>query len=433
MAFASSNPAPSSELVGVSRPMVQALFVASCLLSVVSWYTTFEGMRLYLSVWFSVLASIGLQTALVLVAWLIGFSSTATRHVGRRALLIAVYVVTAIVSIAFSYTSLYTWFSARERPATIERRLYDALNDSASQAAKLLTSAIDEQQKHVLALQEMTEAEKTHGLISRAQDADPYLANIRAAVAREAQTYAANYKEGAGSGVRYSAFDRYTKLAEQSLREMQRSKTDLAAFVANTKPLDSTEKQLEAYRQVYDNVPWNDVEHTLHSGQIAKPPLPAYGDFIDRTVSGQEDLLVAFEELFTAPTPRHVFALMLAAFIDIVVFLLAFATGPYFFGSLEQRWISAGAALEGLDHQIFTRDFLRKLAPGPRGMARVEASALTPGEQQLCLLWAAKRLAVVVEEDGRLYYMLEQGIHERLIESLSAQQFPLRASAAASR
>ncbi len=433
MAFASSNPAPSSDLVGVSRPMVQALFVASCLLSVVSWYTTFEGMRLYLSVWFSVLASIGLQTALVLVAWLVGFSSMAARHASRRALLIAVYIVTAIVSIAFSYTSLYTWFSARERPAAIERRLYDALNDSAGQTAKLLTSAIDEQQKHVLALEEMTEAEKTHGLISRAQDADPYLASIRAAVAREAQTYAADYKEGAGAGVRYSAFDRYTKLAEQSLQQMQRSKTDLAAFVANSKPLDSTEKQLTAYRQVYDSVPWSDIEQTLHSGQIAKPPLPAYSDFIDRTVSGQEDLLVAFEELFTAPTPRHVFALLLAAFIDIVVFLLAFATGPYFFGSLEHRWISAGAALEGLDHQIFTRDFLRKLAPGPRGMARVEASALTPGEQQLCLLWAAKKLAVVVEEDGRLYYMLEQGIHERLLESLSAQQFPLRASAAASR
>jgi hypothetical protein len=433
MPFASSNSAPSSELVGVSRPMVQALFVASCLLSVVSWYTTFEGMRLYLSVWFSVLASIGLQTALVLVAWLIGFSSAATRHVGRRSLLIAVYVVTAIVSIAFSYTSLYTWFSARERPAAIERRLYDVLNDSAGQTAKLLTSAIDEQQKHVLALEEMTVAEKTHGLISRAQDADPYLADIRAAVAREAQTYAANYKEGAGAGVRYSAFDRYTRLAEQSLQQMQRSKTDLAAFVANTKPLDPTEKQLQSFREVYDNVPWSDIQQTLHSGAIAKPPLPAYSDFIDRTVSGQEDLLVAFQELFTAPTPRHVFALLLAAFIDIVVFLLAFATGPYFFGSLEYRWISAGAALEGLDHQIFTRDFLRKLTPGARGMARVEASALTPGEQQLCLLWAAKKLAVVVEEDGRLYYMLEQGIHERLLESLSNQQFPLRASAAASR
>jgi len=434
MAFASSNSSLDhpGDLVGVSRPMVQALFVASCLLSIVSWYTTFEGMRLYLSVWFSVLASVGLQTALVLVAWLIGFSSSATRHAARRVLLIGVYVVTAIVSIAFSYTSLYTWFSARERPAAIERKLYDALNGSASQTGKMLTSAIDEQQKHVLALQEMTEAEKTHGLISRAQDADPYLAGIRAAVAREAQTYAENYKEGAGAGVRYSAFDRYTKLAEQSLERIERSQTELAAFVANTKPLDSTEKQLQAYRQVYDNLPWNGVEQLLHSGQLAKPPVPAYSDFVDRTVSGQEDLLVAFEELFTAPTSRHVFALMLAAFIDVVVFLLAFATGPYFFGSMEHRWISAGAALEGLDHQIFTRDFLRKLAPGPRGLARVEASALTPGEQQLCLLWAAKKLAVVVEDNGRLYYMLEQGIHEHLLESLASQRFPLRAAAVGS-
>src|SRR5271170_2825051 len=257
MAFASAN--SSQDLTGVSRPMVQALFVASCLLSIVSWYTTFEGMRLYLAVWFSVLASLGLQTALVLVAWLIGFSSSlgssssGTRAIGGRALLIGVYIVTAIVSIAFSYTSLYTWFSARERPATIERKLYDALSDSAGQTGKLLTSAIDEQQKHVLALQEMTEAEKTHGLISRAQDADSYLANIRAAVAREAQTYADNYKEGAGAEIRYSAFDRYTKLAEQSLGRMQRSQTELAAFVSNSKPLDSTERQLQVYRQVYDN------------------------------------------------------------------------------------------------------------------------------------------------------------------------------------
>lgn len=433
MAFVSSSLDHSGELTGVSRPMVKALFVASCFLSVVSWYTTFEGMRLYLSIWFSLLASIGLQTALVMVAWLIGFSAAETRnHAGRRALLVGVYLVTAIVSIAFSYTSLYTWFSSRERPATIERRLYDALNDSAGQTSKVLTAAIDEQQKHVLALQEMTEAEKTHGLISRAQDADPYLANVRAAIAREAQTYSDNYKEGAGAGVRYSAFDRYTKLAEQSLERMKQSQAQLATFVSNNKPLDPTEKQLQAYRAVYDDTPWNDVEQSLHSGPIAKPVVPAYSEFVDRTVSGQEDLLVAFQELFTAPTARHVFALMLAAFIDIVVFLLAFATGPYFFGSAEHRWISAGAALEGLDHQIFTRDFLRKLQPGPRGMARVEASALTPGEQQLCLLLAAKKLAVVVEEDGRQFYLLEQGIHEHLFETLASQQFPLRAASAAS-
>jgi hypothetical protein len=110
----------------------------------------------------------------------------------------------------------------------------------------------------------------------------------------------------------------------------------------------------------------------------------------------------------------------------LVVFFLAFASGPYFFGTEEQRWVSGGAALEDL--QIFTRDFLRKLAPGPRGMARVDVTMLSPGEQQLCLVLAAKKLAVVIENDGKKYYMLEQGIHEHLLGSV--QDFPLRAASA---
>src|SRR3954451_15551438 len=90
------------------RPLVAGLFVSSCLLSIVSWYTTQQGMALYLSPWFSLLASLGVQSSLVLVAWLIGFNRS------RQVLLLAVYAITALVSIAFSYVSLYTWFSARE-------------------------------------------------------------------------------------------------------------------------------------------------------------------------------------------------------------------------------------------------------------------------------------------------------------------------------
>ena len=76
--------APTSAVHGavhVTRPMVKALFVASCLLSIVSWYTTQEGMALYLSRWFALAASIGVQSALVFVAWLIGFTR------GRKLLL----------------------------------------------------------------------------------------------------------------------------------------------------------------------------------------------------------------------------------------------------------------------------------------------------------------------------------------------------------
>lgn len=421
MPFVSS--AAASNRAGATRPIVAGLFVSSVLLSVVSWYTTEQGMALYLSGWFALLASLGVQTALVLVAWLIGFTKT------KRALLIAVYVITAAVSIGFSYVSLFTWFSARERPLEIERRLYDRLNADAEAVQETVTAATSEAQKHALALRELTEAEKTHGHISRAQDADPYLARVREAVAREAQTYDSKYREGSGEGVRYSAFDRYTRMAEQSLGRLQSAGAALANFRANLKPLDATEKQLRGYQQAYGAVPWKDVEEALDGAKFERPAAAGYSEFVDKSASGQEDLMVAFRELFTAPGPRHVFAFTLAAFIDVIVFLVAFASGPYFFGGDGQRWVAASAALESLDDQVFVRDFLRKLTPTVRGMARVEASALTPGEQQLCLLLVAKRMAATVEEEGRLVYLLDQSAHEQLLESLAAQGFPLRASA----
>jgi hypothetical protein len=403
--------------------MVKALFVASCLLAVVSWYTTEQGMALYLAPWFALLASLGVQSALVLVAWLVGLTKT------KRALLIAVYAITALVSISFSYACLYTWFSARERPATIERRLYEELNNAAGQSQELVASAISEGQKHVLALEEMTSAEKTHGYISRAQDADPYLAKIREAVAREAQTYSASYPEGTGQGLRYTAFDRYTKLARQSLERIEAAQQSLTEFRNNLKPLESTEDQLRKFRQVFDSVPWQEVRETLHTQNFALPVVPSYADFVDRSVSGQEDLLIAFHELVSAPGSRHVFALALAAFIDLIVFLLAYSSGPYFFGAPQERWISASAVMDSSDDQVFTRNFLRKLVPSSQGMARVDASGLSPGEQQLCLLLVSKGHAAQMHEDGKLFYLLDQDVHEQMVESLVNPGLSLRASA----
>lgn len=416
-----------SASLGATRPMVKGLFLSTCLLSIVSWYTTQQGMALYLSVWFSVLASIGVQAALVLVAWLIGFTKQ------KRALLIAVYAITATVSIAFSYASLYTWFEARERPALVQRKLYDTLTATAAKAETSLVAAVNEQQKHVLALEEMAAAEKTHGHISRAQDSDPYLARIREAVAREGQSYASGYREGAGEGVRYTAFDRHAKLARQSLEQYQLAQRNLTQVRAQLKPLDATDKQIREFRQAYDAIPWTAMEETLHAGKLERPEAPSYADFVDHTVTGQEDLLLAFRELLTAPTSTHVFAFALAAFIDLVVFLLAYASGPFFFASEERRWLSACASLDSLDDQVFVRGFLRKLTPGPRGIIQAQAATLTPGEQQFCLLLLGKKLAVAVGEGADTHYLIDHKVHEEMLESIASPGLSMKAMAADAR
>ncbi|MFN7923793.1 MAG: hypothetical protein U0Q16_27070 [Bryobacteraceae bacterium] len=421
MTFVSSNPAGLG--TGFAKPIVQSLFVASCLLSVVSFYTTQQGMALYLSPWFSILAALGIQISLVMVAWLIGF----TRR--SRALLIAVYVCTALVSIGFSYVSLYTWFTAKERPALMRRDLYDKLTAAAGQTELVLTEASAKGRNYVLALEEMTAAEKTHGHISRARDTDPYLDRIRESVAKEAQSIGAAYREGSGEGVRYTAFERFAKLTGQKVAEVEGARAAVRQAKLDLRPAMAAEDQLRRFRQAQDAVPWASAEELLQRSNIARPAAPDYAEFVEQSASGQEDLTRAFQEAVTAPNARHVLSLLLAAFIDLVVFLLAFSCGPYFHGDAEQRWLAAGASLDAADQQIFARSLLRKLRPGVRGMPRVDSAELTPGEQQFCLLLVSKGLAVLEEHDGHRWYLLDAATHERLLESVAEPGVAMKAAA----
>ena len=123
----------------------------------------------------------------------------------------------------------------------------------------------------MLALDEMTAAEKAHGYISRATDQDPYLARVREAVAREAESYGSAYPEGQGPGLRYTAFDRHASLARQTVARLQESQKALADFRAGLKPLDPTEAQLRGFRQVFDAIPWTRrARHAAREGRGAR-------------------------------------------------------------------------------------------------------------------------------------------------------------------
>jgi hypothetical protein len=45
------------------------------------------------------------------------------------------------------------------------------------------------------------------------------------------------------------------------------------------------------------------------------------------------------------------------------------------------------------------------------------------------MVLVGKKLAVIQEEDGKRFYLLDQGIHESLLEFLAARGLPLQASA----
>ena len=133
--------------------------------------------------------------------------------------------------------------------------------------------------------------------------------------------------------------------------------------------------------------------------------------------------LQEFTELFSAPTGRHVFSLALAAFIDVIIILIALVSS----GAPESQWASGAAALDSLDAQVFARDLLRKVRVAPGGLARISEEGLSPGETQLLLLLSNRGLAT--QADGG--FLLDPGYHASLVEGLAVRGVPLRASRAA--
>ena len=171
-----------------------------------------------------------------------------------------------MVSVAFSYVSLYRWFSERERTAVVRRQLYDRLSDSAAKGESTLASASAEARKHVLAQEEMTQAEKVQGHIFRAADTDPYRNKIRESVAREAQGVGEAYREGSETGVRYSAFERHSRLARESQQTIDRSRAAIANWRSSTKTDEPADTQLRTFHAAFDSVPWSEVIDTLDPG-----------------------------------------------------------------------------------------------------------------------------------------------------------------------
>ena len=92
---------------------------------------------------------------------------------------------------------------------------------------------------------------------------------------------------------------------------------------------------------------------------------------------------------------------------------------------------AAAASLESIDAQVFTRDLLRKVTAAPGGLARVDQSDLSSGEQQFLLLLAGRGQATQVDQGGEMYWLLDSETHAALLESLAERGLPLRASRAA--
>lgn len=334
---------------------LRILLFASMIAAAVSLLTTGIGLDQYVSFPLAWSMAVAVQLGLFGLAWLIGAGHASSSRRDHRGWIIALYAVTMLFSVTFSYVTLQSEFTAEIRPAEAQRRLFDASRTALAENAQRIQSGVRQSDDLTLRLESWLDMERRDGWATRTCEEEDhcYLEGvcdrIRRRIERWEQESGKTYREGPGEKMIFSTLE--TEL--QTLEQLQGRLTAYGETLSNGDVLDDgldNRERLRRLDRTLVQAPLDDLEAV--TCQAAPPSvLPAYGDHARDHAAGDEQPVYAFQDLVellsgVRPFGREdyptVFALALAFFIDGFVLVVAL-------GASTLQWHRTGPELPILD------------------------------------------------------------------------------------
>ncbi|MCP3964302.1 MAG: hypothetical protein GY719_41270 [bacterium] len=308
------------------------LLVASMIAAAVSLLTTGLGLDRYVAFPLAWSLALAVQLGLFGLAWLIGVGRDA-----RKVWISALYIVTMLFSVTFSYVTLQSEFTKEIRPAEAQRRLFDATRERLTEAVQAVNAGVQQSAEVQLRLASWLDLEKRNGWATRTCEEEEhcYLQGvcdrILRRIGRWEQESGQPYRQGPGEQLIFGTLQTELRTAEQ-LGDRLTAYRDV--LTNGNGVLDDGLDNRERLRRldgVLNQVPQGDLEAVTCSAATL-PAALAYGDHArDGAMDGEEpvyafqDLMTIFEserELAREDYPT-VFALALAFFIDLFVLVVA--------------------------------------------------------------------------------------------------------------
>ena len=426
------------------------LLVASCVAAGVSLLTTGVGLSRYLPLLLAWPLAIAVQLGLFGLAWLI-----AVRQVRLRALVIGLYCLTMPFSVVFSYVMLQSEFTAVIRPQEAQRALFDELRSRSAQVANELDASVAESEELELRLTDWVAMERDQGWTTASCDATThcYLSSVCERVQGRIDAWEARvgrpYPQGPGQAMVYGALETEQSAIAQVTESLRAARSqwrgDETVFEAG---LDNRER-LRRFDQALVDLPRRDLQ-AVRCDAVALPEAPPYEQFAreaaETPVYAFADLAAVFSRgyEFSRSDYPTVFALFLAAFIDLFVLLVAIGAAvveevrpaeplsvttarvPEWGEALATeitRWID-GALPHVRQSAEDRRAFLTRLVDALRfdGGNKVVFVATEAEERRFGFLMANARAATAspaADRDGSVTFVLEDWVYPALTRYLA--------------
>ncbi len=308
------------------------LLIAAIISAIVSFFTTAFGLLYYISFILALPLALAVQMGLFGLAWLIGFG-----HKRIRALMIALYLVTMIFSVTFSYVFLQSELVEKVKPVEAQRKLFDDIRDKVTSFGNILHEGVNEGEFLSTKLRMWLDAEEEKGWATKTceEETHCYLqdvcSRVRGKIELWEKKFGRPYREGPGRELIHGSLNEEHKAVVQIHNRLQEFRDNIWSQSDILSEGLSNRDRLTKLDQLIASIPKKDLKAVL-CREVLLPASPQYEDFARDSALREEKQLYAFNDLMDILSGGRgvrrsdyptIFALGLAIFIDLFVLLVA--------------------------------------------------------------------------------------------------------------
>lgn len=319
----------SKGLTGFTSLMI---YFGTLLLSVLSFFTTLAGMRILLDNELAIIGSLGLQIAMLGIAW------NLMKIKENRMTYVSVFSVAAAFSIFFSYANFDSNLKSPTRINDARRQYAQAARPVLSEYAQIANEAAVNGRYQVERLGDILKLEEEKGWATVCDEGsgDPYIQSVIDGARRTVDSWktinGTNYGQGSGRGIIVNYLESQLGQAQQNLQSTKNYMQKLDSLTLAFNSVLAVESQHNLMNQAWVSFPTGEVSRLLSTTTELSMP-PSRADFVEFPTTRQQAFMLVIHDL-TELDKLALFSLLLALAIDLIVILMAFA-GSYIVDDID--------------------------------------------------------------------------------------------------
>lgn len=304
-----------------SRMASGMIYFGTFLVSVLSFFTTYLGLTIFLDQWLAIIGSLGLQTAMLGIAW------NLMRVRKNRLSYVFVFCTVAAFSMFFSYANFNNRLKGELRVQEARLAYADAARPVLRGYSGLVKKAVNHGEYQVERLNALLAMEESKGWATVIDEGsnDPLLQSVIEGARRTVESWnrnqGAEYQQGSGRGIILDYLRNWETKVGNNLSTME----------SYTRALDSISLRLGSDVPVaaqYDMVNWamvNFPQSEYRTTLTVEPNLsepPFTSAFVEIPANGQQALNLVIGDL-AHPDRLTTFSIVFAVVIDLMILIMA--------------------------------------------------------------------------------------------------------------